>query len=343
MRLLTNLTGCPPRLTVPQGHQVEIVYARSWPQFKAQLNTADVILIECGNNLMYRVAAYYAVRPWLPKFLVVADLVLRKPLTPLARASAIAKRRLLTQVDHFIHFFRDVGGYARYFGITAERSSYVPFKVNAWGDVPSSLAFSEEYVFAAGVSLRDYHSFVRAIGELGVPAAMSEYAFSNFERPKGAAAISRENLPANLTLLPDSASQGDFLTALARAKLVVIPTLKHSICASGISTYLDAMYLGKCVIVSEGPGASDVLTDQAVLVPSEDYAALRDAIRTAWNDDALRRRVALAGRAYALSLGGKAEMARRLIDAAVAAKLGVSEQSEADGKPQYRRAGANVG
>jgi glycosyltransferase involved in cell wall biosynthesis len=322
---------------------VEIVYARAWPQFKAELATADVILIECGNDLMYRVAAYYAIRPWLPKFLVVADLVLRKPLSSVARASALAKRGLLSQVDHFIHFFRDVGGYARYFGISAERSSYVPFKVNAWGEVPSSLSLSEEYVFAAGVSLRDYQSFVRAIGDLGFPAAMSEYAFHNFERPKGTPALSRESLPPNLTLLPDSGTQSDFLAALARAKLVVVPTLKHSICASGISTYLDAMYLGKTVIVSEGPGASDVLTDQAILVPSEDYAALRDAIRTAWNNDALRQRVGLAGRAYALALGGKAEMARRLIEETVAAKLGVSEQSEADGKPQYRRAGANVG
>jgi len=340
MRLLTNLTGCPSHLTVPQGHQVEILHARSWPEFRDQLARADVILIECGDALMYRVAAYYAMRPWLPKFLVVADLVLRKPLSLATRASAVVKRGLFAQVDHFIHFFRDVAGYAEHFGITAERSSYVPFKVNTWGELPPSLPYSEEYVFAAGLSLRDYHTFVRVVGELGVPAAMSEFAFRNFERPKGTAAIRREDLPPNLTLLPDSGRHDDFLTALARAKVVVVPTLKLSMCASGISTYLDAMYLGKAVIVSEGPGASDVLTDQAVLVPPEDGAALRDAIRTVWDDDGLRRRLGASGQAYALSLGGKPAMVHRLIQESVAAKLGVSEQLEADGKPQHQLARA---
>jgi glycosyltransferase involved in cell wall biosynthesis len=342
MRLLTNLTGCPPHVTVPQGHQVEIVHARGWADFSARLATADVVLIECGNDLMYRVAAYYAMRPWLPKFLVAADLVLRKPLSWVARASALAKRGLLSQVDHFIHFFRDVAGYSEHFGITAERSSYVPFKVNTWGEVPSSLPHSEDYVYAAGLSLRDYHTFVRAVGDLGIPAAMSEYAFRNFERPRGTSAIRRESLPPNLTLLPDSGSHDDFLSALAHAKIVVVPTLKVSMCASGISTYLDAMYLGKSVIVSEGPGASDVLTDQAFLVPREDDAALREAIRTVWDDDRLRHRLGAAGHAYALSLGGKPEMVHRLIEESVAAKLGVSEQLEADGKPPDRRARANA-
>jgi hypothetical protein len=317
---------------------VEIVHARAWPEFKAELAGADVVLIECGDELLFRSAAYYAMRPWLPKFLVAADLVLRKPLSWVARGSALAKRGLLSQVDHFIHFFRDVDGYAAHFGITAERSSYVPFKVNSWGEVPPSLAHSEDYVYAAGLSLRDYHTFVRVVGDLGIPAAMSEFAFRNFERPKGTSAIPRESLPPNLTLLPDSGGHEDFLTALARAKVVVVPTLKVSMCASGISTYLEAMYLGKAVIVSEGPGASDVLTDQALLVPAEDYDALRRAIRTVWDDDGLRRRLGASGHAYALSLGGKQEMMQRLIEATVAAKLAASEQLEADGKPQYRPA-----
>jgi glycosyltransferase involved in cell wall biosynthesis len=342
MRLLTNLTGCPSRLTLPQGHQVEVTYARSWPEFRARLATADVILIECGNSLMYRVATYYAMRPWLPKFLVVADLVLRKPLSWPARASALVKRGLLSQVDHFIHFFKDVSGYAQYFGITAERSSYVPFKVNMWGQVPDTLRRSEDYVFAAGLSLRDYHTFVRVVGELGFPAAMSEFTFRNFERPRGTTGIPAARLPPNLTLLPDSGTREDFMAALARAKIVVVPTLKLSICASGISTYLDAMYLRKCVIASEGPGASDVLTDQAILVPQEDEVALRDAIKAAWHDDALRTRVAAAGYSYAMSLGGKQEMVQRLIEESVTAKLRANEQIEADGRAQFNRARDNA-
>jgi glycosyltransferase involved in cell wall biosynthesis len=89
-------------------------------------------------------------------------------------------------------------------------------------------------------------------------------------------------------------------------------------CASGLSTYLDAMYLGKCVIISEGPGASDILTDQAILVRPHDVAGLTAAIRRAWEDDSLRRTVAQAGKAYAQSLGDEADLRIRVFKQSVA-------------------------
>jgi len=48
------------------------------------------------------------------------------------------------------------------------------------------------------------------------------------------------------------------------------------------------------------------------LVPPHDVAALKDAICRAWEDDALRKRTAEAGRKYAVSLGGEAELLQRV-------------------------------
>jgi glycosyltransferase involved in cell wall biosynthesis len=69
------------------------------------------------------------------------------------------------------------------------------------------------------------------------------------------------------------------------------------------------MALGKCVIISSGPGAEDVLTDEAVVVPPEDPAALAEQIRLLWGDERLRAEVAARGRHYAERAGDE----RRLL------------------------------
>jgi hypothetical protein len=47
-------------------------------------------------------------------------------------------------------------------------------------------------------------------------------------------------------------------------------------------------------------------------VPPHDVAALRNAICTAWEDAALRARIAESGRRYALSLGGEEDLLQRI-------------------------------
>ena len=170
-----------------------------------------------------------------------------------------------------------------------------------------------------GVSLRDYDTFIRAIAELPYPAAIPEFSFQQFEGKDASFTWTKENVPSNLTILGDTGDRGDLLRNMSAAKVVVIPVKKTSLCASGISTYLDAMYLGKCVIVSEGPGASDLLTDQAILVPAEDPVALREAISRVWNDDSVRTATANLGRQYAVGLGGEAAMLSRIHHKAIEA------------------------
>jgi glycosyltransferase involved in cell wall biosynthesis len=72
------------------------------------------------------------------------------------------------------------------------------------------------------------------------------------------------------------------------------------------------MYLGKCVISTAGPGASDLLTDEALLVAPHDVTALKHAITRAWEDETLRRETAEIGRRYAASLGGEPELLQRI-------------------------------
>jgi hypothetical protein len=77
------------------------------------------------------------------------------------------------------------------------------------------------------------------------------------------------------------------------------------------------MALNKCVIISEGPGASDVLTDEAVIVPAEDAGPLAEQIRLLWSDTKLRTEVASRGREYATLAGGKERLHGDILRASI--------------------------
>ncbi|MCE5308239.1 MAG: glycosyltransferase [Acidobacteriales bacterium] len=103
----------------------------------------------------------------------------------------------------------------------------------------------------------------------------------------------------------------------------MLSILRQSLVASGISTCLNAMMMGKCVIGSEGPGMTDVFTNGEILsFPSEDPVALAQVIQRAWKDDELRARVAAAGHEYALRAGTQVDLYSRIIDQVVAWRLG---------------------
>jgi glycosyltransferase involved in cell wall biosynthesis len=319
VRILTNFLNAPDRLDLPGYGRVEIRKGESWSDIRSQLTGTDVVVVNCGDALLYSIARHFLLFPWRRRPLIAVDLVLRRPETIRHRVTATVKRVLLTQVSHFIHYFKDWTGYERYFGVKPSKSSYVPFKVNNMHIRVSADEISEDYVFTMGRSLRDYDTFVRAIAQLPYPAAISKFSFEDFEGRSRAFHWNAENVPANLRILPDTGGREELMRNLARAKVVVIPTQAASLCASGISSYLDAMYLGKCVVISEGPGASDLLTNQAILVRPHDVAALSAAIKRAWEDDVLRKATAEAGKTYARSLGDEADLLRRVFTQSAAA------------------------
>ncbi len=336
MRILTNFINAPDELELPGGGRAEILKGESWADMRGKLRRADIVVLNCGGTLLYSIARHFLLFPWTRRPLVAVDLVLRRPETMAYRVKAWARRLLLGQVDHFIHYFRDLSGYTRYFGVKPSRSSYVAFKVNNAHLRVDGNDVAEDYVLAAGQALRDYDTFIQAVAELPYPAAIPRFSFDGFEGRGPAFRWNEGNLPRNLTILPDTGSRADLVRYLARAKVVVIPTRATSLCASGLSTYLDAMYLGKCVVITEGPGASDLLTDQAILVPPHDPSALRAAIARVWEDGTLRRKTAEAGRAYARSLGGEQDLLSRVFAESIAVTSARRGFRAVDTGPRHR-------
>src|SRR5581483_2572538 len=292
------------------------LYAQNCSDFVRHLRNSDLVVVN-GLEITLRLCELFTVAPWLRRPLVAVDVVLRKPDSMKSRLSVEITRRLLKQVDYFLHYFRDLSGYKKYFDIGPERSGYVPFKPNLRYRIEAQPDADGEYVLCLGYSMRDYETFFNAVENLPYTAAIPEPDFGELRNHHSRFTRALSALPGNVQVLSDDGSQASLVLILRGARLVVIPILKSSICASGIGIYLNSMLLGKCVLLSRGPGTSDVLDDEAVFFNAEDPAHLRSTIRQVWESNNLRHRIAAAGHAYARSLGGEPELWDRVLENAV--------------------------
>lgn len=271
---------------------------------------ADLVILNIDQKRLMLAGLVRLLWPAARFRLVSADLILRPPRSGRARAKAFVKRALFSRVDRFVLYFRDLAGYERFYGIDAARSTYVPFKVNGRDEIDARPPATDggEYVLCAGRTLRDVGTFVEAMRRAGRPGVLLQQR-RELLNAHGTDSWTGE-LPANVRLVVDD-SDGieSYLDFISRARLVVIPRFRGDIAPTGISTYLVAMALNKCVIISAGPGAEDVLTDEAVIVPPEDPASLAARIEQLWDDDGLRAETAARGRRYAERAGDE----RRLL------------------------------
>lgn len=291
-------------------------YAQSCNDFLRSLRNSDLVVVN-GLELTLKLCEIFTVAPWLRRPLVAVDVVVRKPDTVKSHLSAAVTRQLLKKVDYFLHYFRDLSGYEKYFDIGSDRSGYVPFKPNLRYRVEVQPDADGEYVLCLGYSMRDYETFFSAVDKVGCPAAIAAPDFRELRRHHSRFTRKLTELPANVRVLQDDGSQDAMVRILSGAKLVVLPILKSSLCASGIGICLNSMLLGKCVLISHGPGASDVFKDEVLFFAAEDPANLRSTISRVWEDDSLRFKTAEAGHAYSLSLGGEPELYDRVLENAV--------------------------
>jgi|GEM_PF-479187 len=294
-------------------------------EFVKKCLRADVVIIDAEIKNLMLASVLKLIWPFRRLRIVSLDLILRTPKTAIGRLRAFPKRLLLKNVDKFLLFFRNLDGCERYYGIGPDRAVYVPFKVNGWEQINARPRGSAEgdYVLCAGRTLRDINTFVEAMRRAGCPGMLLQQR-RELLAAHGTAAWSGE-LPPNVEVVTDDSDRiEEYLDFISKARLIVIPRFKNDIAPSGISTYMVAMALNKCVILSEGPGAEDVLTDQAVIVPAEDVESLAEQIKRLWNDDKARADTAARGYDYAMSLGGY----DRLISDVLRESLALFENSD---------------
>lgn len=271
-----------------------------------------VLLNACPKRLLIHCLFRYLF-PYCKSLLVSLDQNLLIPKSPIDRAIAWIKRILFRKVDLFILYLKDVSGYERYYGISASRAVYVPFKVNVWdmiGD-PKELSSDGDYVLAAGRSLRDLKTFIEAMRTLKFPAVLLHQSEQiMFEHDTN---IQLGQLPMNVTPSYHDGNRKSWIEFIRKARVVVIPTLP-TITAAGVSVYLDAMALKKCVVLNDNPASRGILTEQAIIVPPQDPQRLAEAIRMAWMDNGRREQIATMGWEHAQTLQGEKRLLKDIVE-----------------------------
>lgn len=290
---------------------------QTFRQALPHLAWADVIQINSNPRLLLQLAAVQALFPKLRRPTLGSDIVLRVPESPRERLMRPVNRWLLDRVDHFFSHFKDVDGYEKHFGIGLGRSTFVAFKPNLRYNCDVKPDPDGEYVLCFGRSMRDFDTFFAAMEMLPYPGAIAEPDLKRLRANGSRFSRRLDQLPKNVRLLPhnpdDYQSQVEVLMG---AKLVVVPLRKTCLVMAG--TPYDAMLLGKCVLLTEGPAINGLFDDEVLPIPCEDAAGMARVIERAWNDRELRQSTAARGYKLALSLGGVADYRQRILDLTLA-------------------------
>jgi glycosyltransferase involved in cell wall biosynthesis len=253
--------------------------------FRARHRAAGAITTGAGPGVVLAVLQCLPGVRRVPHLMV--DCLWYRERTPLRRALARAKFALLRRsVTAFAVWASvEVEDYARALGLPREKLVFVPYHHTL-----SRYRFAvadQGYVFAGGDGDRDYGTLIAAARGLEAPVRIAT------RRREW----HRAELPPNVTIT--ALDPEDFRQAMAGARVVVVPMQAGLLHAGGQQTYLNAMAMGKPVIVCDERGAPDYVTDgvTGVICPAGDAAALRRALERLLADAALRE--ALGRRAAA--------------------------------------------
>ena len=267
----------------------------------------DVVVI---NNEPRQVLVYCLLKlllPWAAWQIVSVDMVVQRPTNWRQRIRTWIARSLLRQVDRFLVFFKDTVEWKASMESTVARSSTSPSRstvTKVWSQAVSD----EGFILSCGQSKRDYATLCQAME--GLPYAAHILAQSPQVSHKHGTTFDFQSFPENVHWVTDDGSDASWIDWIARARCLVLPVLPDTLAASGISTYLVAMALGKCVVITDSPATAQLIDrGEAVIVPPADPAALRTALTEVMENAAYREKVAAAGHAYAIGLKDEKHMA----------------------------------
>jgi len=319
MLIVTNVSTFPSRWTASDGTTGRTEIARSAREFLQFRQVDDAIfLVNCDSRIALELALRQSVPFRKKRPLIALDLVfLRRPESLAGRLGVLAKRLLLRNVDYFLHYFKDLRELEAAYGIPRQRSGFLDFKANLFSARSAGPSPDGDYALCFGRSMRDFDTFFDAIERTNCSGAIVDPQLASLREHGSSFSRTLEQLPRNVRVLPDDGTERSQIAALRDAKLVVVPMRKGRLIAAGISTILNAMALGKCVIASAGPGVTDIFDGQLLSVPPGDPAALAKLLTEVWSDDTLRLRTARAGWEYAQWCGSEQDFNRRVIDSLV--------------------------
>jgi glycosyltransferase involved in cell wall biosynthesis len=224
------------------------------------------------------------------KRLFVNMVYFHRPPDGLLRRLVFAARMgiLKAGVDGFFVLSSDeVESYHKVLGIDRRKLRFTPYKYNSEDYLEHLETAEGDFLYSGGDSIRDYATLFEAVRPLPVRVRI----LTHRRFPDGM-------VPGNVEIVENSDTAEEFYEPLARSMFAVLPILDGHLRSSGQGTYLGAMVLGKAVVVSDTPGARDLIRDgiTGLLYRPGDALHLRSAIQTLLSDRDLRRRIGEQGR-----------------------------------------------
>jgi glycosyltransferase involved in cell wall biosynthesis len=173
-------------------------------------------------------------------------------LTPLKKRMLLRALRLPRAIDQVVVHSPAQAARAREVGFREAQISPAPYQVDAayW---QRDAAAQPSHIVSAGQEFRDYRTMLSAVDGLDVPVRIAAGSHWSSRRSN----VDEQDVPANVTI--GRLSYSGLRDAYARAHFVVVPL--HDVdFQAGIITILEAMAMGKAVIVSKTRGQTGVVT-----------------------------------------------------------------------------------
>jgi len=188
------------------------------------------------------------------------------------RIESIAINKFIVWASH------EVNDYSEIFNIPKDKFLFVPFHHSLEGF--KYVIEDNGYIFSGGDGDRDYVTLIKAVKDLSKPVKIATR-LKNWN--KGI------SIPENIEAFPTS--QSDFRKWMAGASIVVVPMEAGHLHSGGQQTYLNAMAMGKPLIVADTKGALDYIDNgvNGVIVQSGDYHALNTVLKKLINEPELAK------------------------------------------------------
>lgn len=178
-------------------------------------------------------------------------------------------RQILKRVDRCILYARvDIKKFSDYYQVDPSKFVFVPFFNTLHPHRYSYRETPGTYVFSGGNSDRDYAPLIAAMQSLDAQCFIA----------CGSAALKGLDLPTNVYRV--EANPRQFRQLLKGAAIVVVAMKGGLLRSAGQQTFLNAMRLGKPVIVTDPDGAADYMVngESGFTVPPGDTQALHGVL-----------------------------------------------------------------
>jgi glycosyltransferase involved in cell wall biosynthesis len=231
-----------------------------------------LVLNGSGSPLPELGAAAVIGRRSRPPEVIVADCVWGSGGSGVDRLASKAGIRLMDNdhVHYCVHSAQQKKRFPELWGIAAERVHVAPYYYTLSEEELAEPVDRSGGVFAGGDSHRDYGPLIEAAREVDSDFTLATGRLSGDQLAA---------LPPNVRA--GSVPHDEFMRLFRSAAVVVVALQGRSDRSAGEQTYLNAMVLGKPVIVVDTMGVREYIEDgkTGLIVPPRDAAAMAAAVR----------------------------------------------------------------